>query len=267
MTDITVVGLGVRVADHVTPESERAIRNATEVLFVDTGIATRAWLEERCARVTDLYEACYTESGHRLSTYHQIAAHVVEAALDHPPVVFAVQGHPTVFCYPPFLVKQVAELVGVSFSIQPGISSMACLFSELMLDPAPHGLQMYEATDLLLRQRPLHPDVPTLIWQVGTLESHLYTARPSAAQRFVRFRDHLLRYYAPAHPVVAIYASPHPLAESQIRTFALGDLTDHAADLQGGVTLYVPASHERAIADHALLSVLSRRGHLEDLTR
>jgi len=267
MTDITVIGLGVSVTDHVTPESERTLRAAREVLYVDTGIATRAWLQDRCSRVTDLYAACYAESGSRLETYHQIAARVVEAALDHAPVVMAVQGHPTVFCYPPFLVKEVAELVGLSFSIQPGISSMACLFSELMLDPAPHGLQMYEATDLLLRQRPLLPDVPALIWQVGSLESHLYTARPSAPERFLRFRDHLLRYYPPTHTVTAAYASPHPLAASQIQSFELASLAAHAADLQGGVTLYIPATHQRPIADHALLALLTRRGHLDEITR
>jgi hypothetical protein len=267
MSDITIIGLGVSVTDHVTPESERAIRSANEVLYVDTGVATRTWLEARCPVVTDLYGTCYAESGHRLDTYHHIAAQVVEAAMLRPPVVFAVQGHPTVFCYPPFLVKQVAELLGISVSIQPGISSMACLFAELMIDPAPHGLQMYEATDLLLRQRPLLADVPALIWQVGSLESHLFTARPSAPERFVRFRDHLLRYYAPNHPVTAIYASPHPLAASQISHFALGELTEHAAELQGGVTLYVPATHPRPVADTALHAMLSRRGHLDDITR
>lgn len=266
MKDITIIGLGVAAPDHVTPQGDRAIRAANEVLYVDTGIATREWLEARCPRVTNLYESCYTEGGERLQTYHEIAAQVVEAAMDHAPVVFAVQGHPTVFCYPPFLVAQVAELVGLSVAVQPGISSMACLFTELMIDPAPHGLLMYEATDLLLRRRPLLPDVPTLIWQVGSLESHLYSTLGSAAARFVRFRDYLLEFYAPEHVVSAVYASPHPLAATQIRRFAIGELVDHARDLEGGVTLFVPATHQRPIADRELFALLNHPGHLGVIT-
>lgn len=266
MTDITIVGLGVSCADHVTPEAERAIRRCNEVLYVDTGIATRPWLEERCSKVTNLYETCYVDGGYRLETYHQIAAEVVEAAMDHGPVVFAVQGHPTVFCYPPFLVSQVAELVGLTVSVQPGISAMSALFTELMLDPAPHGLLMYEATDMLLRRRPLLPDVPALIWQVGSLESHLYTTRGSTSDRFVRFRDYLLQFYSPEHKVKAVYASPHPLAASQIRSFAIADLTRHARDLEGGVTLYIPATHQRPVADVALLALLDDPHHLRGIT-
>ncbi len=267
MTDITVIGLGVSVPDHVTPESERAIRRAKEVLYVDTGVATREWLEQRCPRVTNLYESCYSESGYRLETYHQIAAQVVEAAMDHAPVVFAVQGHPTVFCYPPFLVRQVAELIGLSFSVQPGISAMASIFAELMLDPAPSGLQMYEATDLLLRRRPLQVDVPALIWQVGTLESHLYTVRGASPERFSRFTEYLLQFYAAEHVVTAIYASPHPLAKAQIHRFPIGEMAAHAQDLEGGMTLYIPATHERPIVDRDLLALLTDSGHLGEITR
>ena len=143
---------------------------------------------------------------------------------------------------------------------------MACLFSELMLDPAPHGMQMYEAMDLLLRQRPLQPDVPLLVWQVGSLESHLYSVQGSRPGRFVRFRDYLLRTYPPEHVVTAGYAAPHPLVPSRIRQFALGEMLEHARDLEGGVTLYVPPRHERPILDTELFALLNDPSHLGTIT-
>ena len=50
-----------------------------------------------------------------------------------------------------------------------GVSSLDTMFIDLDLDPAYDGLQMYEATDLLVKQRPLQPDVPCLLWQVGAV--------------------------------------------------------------------------------------------------
>lgn len=264
--DITVVGLGISCTEHLTPEGDRAIRAANEVLFVDTGVATRAFLEQRCPRVTDLYREGYVEGRDRVHTYHHMAARVVRAAQEHGPVVFAVQGHPTVFCYPPFLVREAAGLLGLSVVVQPGISSLACLFSELMVDPGPLGIQMYEATDVLLRRRPLQPDVPLVLWQVGTLESRIHSGRASGPERFVRFRDHLLKFYPPTHVATAFYASPHPLAPSRKHAFALGQMLDHAAELDGGVTLYVPPAEHRPILDRELWALLDSADHLDRIS-
>ncbi len=254
--DITVVGLGISCTEHLTPEADRALRRANEVLFVDTGVATRAFLEQRCERVTDLYAEGYVEGVDRVQTYHHMAARVVAAALDHAPVVYALQGHPTVFCYPPFLVRAAAAEVGLSVHVQPGISSLACLFSELMVDPGPLGMQMYEATDVLLRRRALQPDVPLVLWQVGTLGTRLHTRERSPGDRFAPLRDHLLQFYPPNHVATALYVSPHPLAPSRRQAFPLAEMTAHAEALDGGVTLYVPPSEQRPIVDRALWEAL-----------
>ena len=69
---------------------------------------------------------------------------------------------------------------------------------------------------LLLRRRPLQPDVPALIWQIGNLETTLHSSRPSAPARFERLVAHLESFYAPEHPVYVVYASPHPLLDANL---------------------------------------------------
>ncbi|UCE58731.1 MAG: hypothetical protein JSU63_14960, partial [Phycisphaerales bacterium] len=160
MADIYIVGLGVLNVDHVTRETERVIRRSNEVLYVDTGVATQAYLEGLCPRVTPLFATSYEEDEHRLNAYHHMAARVLEAALDHPPVTFAMHGHPIVGVYAPFLIRDMAGLLDLEVLVLPGVSAMDCLFAELMVDPCIVGMQMYEATDLLLRRRPLQTDVP-----------------------------------------------------------------------------------------------------------
>ena len=93
-----------------------------------------------------------------------MAAAVVNAALDHPPVTFALYGHPLVFSYPPFLVREMAKYLELKVKLVPGISAMDCMFADLAIDPSMSGIQIYEATDVLIRKRPLQNDVPALIW-------------------------------------------------------------------------------------------------------
>jgi len=264
--DITIVGLGIRLPDQVTRETERALAACNEVLFVDTAIPARAWLEGLCPRVTDLYAESYRERGLRTSAYRHMAARTLQAALERAPVAFAMQGHPLVYAYAPALIRDLAPLLGLSVQVLPGISSMDCLFADLGLDPCAAGLQLYEATDLLLRRRPLQPDVPLLVWQVGTVETRLHTEATSRPERFERFTAHLLRFYPPTHEVVAYFAAPFPLFPPRIERFPLGDLPAHAASLHPGVTLLVPAVGERPVADLDLLAVVDDPCHLARLT-
>src|SRR5882762_1393677 len=111
------------------------------------------------------------------------------------PVTLALYGHPLVYSLPPFIVMAAAEVIGLRTKVMAGISSMDTLFVDLKFDPCTQGLQMYEATDLLLRHRPILPDVPCFIWQIGTVESRLYSETFSKPERFRRIRGYLLRFY------------------------------------------------------------------------
>ena len=267
MTDIHIVGLGVASIHQITREAEQAISASNEVLYLDTGVATRQFLEERCERVTALHESSYVEGDHRLNAYHHMAATVIDAAMSHGPVTFAVHGHPLVAVYAPFLIMDMAKVLGLSISVSPGVSAFDSIVAELGIDPSIEGLQMYEATDLLLRRRPLQPDVPALIWQIGNLESRLHTMRVSRPERFERFVNYLGQFYTDDQPVIAIYTSPHPLMPAQVLRFSLSELPQHAAELHAGFSLYVPASVQRPIHDFDLVADVDNPAHLDAITR
>lgn len=267
MTDIYLVGLGISSVFQITAQATEALRRSREVLYLDTGVATGDHLRELCPRVTSLYSRHYHEGRPRLDAYDHIAATVVNAAMEHPPVSFAIHGHPLIGVTAPFTVLKLAALLDLTVECQPGISAIDTIVADLGLDPVASGCQMYEATDLLLRHRPLQPDVPALLWQIGSLESTLHTQRRSLPARFGRFVDYLGRFYPPTHRVTAIYSSPHPLMEATRIECALGELPDHAGEFHAGFTLYVPATHQRAVRDFDLLDRLEDPGHLDRLTR
>jgi hypothetical protein len=137
----------------------------------------------------------------------------------------------------------------------------------LRLDPVVHGVQMYEATDLMLRRRPLQPDVPAIIWQIGPIESSLHSMRVSRPERFTRFVAHLRQYYPARHEVVAIYCSPHAILKPSIFRFALEDMGQYAAEIHSGFSLYVPPLTSRSIQDYELLAKLYSVEHLKNITR
>jgi hypothetical protein len=266
MTQLYIAGLGIQTVSQITREAEEAMRASREVLFLDTGAATRQYLETLCPRVTPLFDESYRADGARATAYHHMAARVVEAALDHPPVTFAIHGHPLVAAHPPFLVLQMADALGLSVSILPGISSLDTLFTALRLDPVVDGIQMYEATDLLLRRRPLQNDVPAVIWQIGPLETALHSQRVSRPERYARFVEHLKRYYPPRHEVAAVYCPPHPLLPPHILRFAIEDMPNHAAEIHTGFTLYIPPAGARPVIDGELAAQIYSLDHLRKIT-
>ncbi len=263
--DIYIVGTGIASVQHITREVDAALRRSQEVLYVDNGFGVREYLEQICPQITNLHPVAYREGGERLNAYSIMAAKVIEAALDHPPVSFALYGHPLVFAHPPFQVLKVAPLFGLRVKVLPGISAMDTLFVDLGLDPSVQGLQMYEATDLLLRQRPLQRDVPCLLWQIGTVESRLYSESVSKPERFSRIKNYLLRFYPPEHKLVAVYASTYSLVPSTLTVFSLKDIESYTECLHQGVTVYIPAVESRPIADHELSSEMDSVLYLQKI--
>jgi uncharacterized protein YabN with tetrapyrrole methylase and pyrophosphatase domain len=265
--DIYIVGLGIKGIEHMTREMEQACRRSTEILAVPTHPAVLTHLESLCSKVTDLHKISYREDEHRLNAYDTMAAQVISAALDHPPVTFALYGHPMIYVLPSRQIAHAAPYFDLKVEVQAGISSLDTMFCDLRVDPAQDGIQMYEATDVLLRNRPLQPDVPCLLWQVGTVESVLFSTKASRPERFSRIKEHLLRFYPPEHELVAIYSTHHPLMQPTKTTFKLGEMEDHHYDLHQGLTVYIPPVKVRDLADEQLALKLESREHLNGLSQ
>jgi hypothetical protein len=75
------------------------MRRSTEILYVSDAIGIEGFLAGLSPTVTEVYVSTLVEGEGRLAKYNAIAASVLEAALDHPPVTFAIAGHPLVFVY------------------------------------------------------------------------------------------------------------------------------------------------------------------------
>ncbi|MBT0769067.1 hypothetical protein KIH74_09030 [Kineosporia sp. J2-2] len=249
--DIAVVGLGIAGVHHLTKEVEETIRRCTKTFVADTGTGMLEYLGGLGTEVVDLTQP--REVGeHRILIYRRIAAEVVAAAKAGGPVCFATYGHPTMYCYPTTLIQRAALVLNLSVTVLPGVSFLDTLLCDLGVDPGFDGLQMYEASDLVVRRRPLQADVPCVITQAPmTLDA--YNRRGSRALDNLRLlQRHLLGTYPADHEVLLVTSKPHPLLEPLIQPVPLGSLAAALLPATQLGTLFIPALHRREIADREL---------------
>ena len=246
--DVAAVGLGIVGVHHLTREAQEIMRRCTEVFFIDTGYGEANYLRDLCPRVTSLLPL-YEVGESRLPTYRKMAAAVVTAALDRPPVCFASYGHPLVFCYPTTLIRRAARLLDLRFEVAVGVSSLDTLLVDLSYDFSSDGLQMYDATDLVLKRRPLQNDVPCVLWQTTSFADSSYRRNGVGADSLIGL---------PALPSAVLPARARsaggPLENSPRTTVdhRVYPLAELAAGLARGTqsgTLFVPPVRRRPVAD------------------
>jgi len=253
--DIAVVGLGVTGVHQLTREAEATLRRCHQVLLVDPSYGVEDHLRSLGPEVTSLL-SLYEAGKSRLTTYRRMAAATVAAALEEPPVAFATYGHPWLFCYPTTLIRRAASLLGLHVEVLAGVSSIDTLMVDLGYDFSTDGLQMYDATDLLLRRRPLQDDVACVLLQITSLADPTFRPGPAPTEHFQTLQDYLLEYYPPEHPVLSVFSRTHPALRSVVRVHRLEELADALADNSQSGTLFIPPVRRRPVVDEDMLELI-----------
>ncbi|WP_078860797.1 SAM-dependent methyltransferase [Streptomyces rubellomurinus] len=257
--DIGIVGTGIVGTHQLTREAEEVIRRSKHTFVIASGFGITEHIETLCPQVTDL-SRFYEPGMNRLPTYHRMAAEVLSAAVAEGPICLATYGHPWVYCYPTTLITRAAALLDLHVEVFPGVSAFDTLLVDLGTDIANGGIQMYEATDLLLRQRPVQTDVTCVIWQPTVVGDPTCPDGPYAARQFEPLQEHLLRFYPRDHRVKLVTSKNHPLLRSTVVPLELGELAAALEGMPGIGTLYVPALTERPVLDSELLDLMVSRG-------
>ena len=253
--DIGIVGTGIVGAHQLTREAEEVVRRCKRTFVIESGYGIPEYLRTLCPAVTEL-GSLYEPGRDRLPTYRRMAAEVVSAAVADAPVCLATYGHPWVYCYPTTLIARAAPLLGLHVEVFPGVSAFDTLLVDLGIDIAADGIQMYEATDLLLRRRPIQNDVACVVWQPTVVGDPTYRPDPYGAEQFEPLQEYLLRFYPAEHEAVLVTTKTHPLTRSIVQRLRLRDLARVLARAPSVATRSVPPLAERPVEDDELLEVL-----------
>jgi uncharacterized protein YabN with tetrapyrrole methylase and pyrophosphatase domain len=253
--DIAVVGLGITGVHHITREAEETLRRCRRTFVAHSAPGFLAYLRTVSPDVVDLSDH-FGPGVHRLRSYQAIASEVVAAAVEQPPVAFATYGHPKMYSYPTVLIERAAVLLDLQVWLLPGISFLDTLLADLGIDPGFDGLQLYEATDLLVRRRPLQTDVACVIAQAPTVMNPIAGSPEDAPANTARLQDYLLRFYPAEHEVVIVTSRTHPLLAPMRQRTRVGTLAHALITGSQSGTLYIPPVSRRPIADQELANAM-----------
>lgn len=266
-TDIYIVGTGMVGYRQLTQEAIGALEQVERIYLIHYQELVYEYMENFADDIVNL-TSVYEQNENRSDTYETMAETVLSGAKEcEGSVALALYGHPLVFVSPSRWIVERAPDRGLSVDVRPGISSMDCLYVDLMLDPAESGIQMIEATDLLVREYELNPDIATMIWQIGVVESSLYSKKESSPERFSRLRNYLQQFYPHDHTAYIVKTATYPITESEQIEFKLSEFESIHDQINAVHTLYIPPVRQRPIQNEALARQVQSSEHLETITK
>ncbi len=181
---ITILGLGPGRWEDLTLQARAVLDQAASdkrTVFFRTLIhATIEPLKHEIPnlRITS-FDSFYDEATNWDILYQRIAHEICTLAEQHPPVLYAVPGHPLIGEATVQLILQQARERGLSTSIVAGLSFLELVCAALELDPFTSGMQMIDATDLaaLTSDEIAGKIIPT----IPLLVAHIYHQRQASA--------------------------------------------------------------------------------------
>ena len=108
----------------------------------------------------------------------------------------------------------LARAEGFPAQMLPAVSSLDCLFCDLGVDPAT-GCQIYEATDLLLRRRPIDVHSHTIIWQIAATGDLGFSYKGYTGKNLSVLLRYLLIHYSGDQEATIYEAAQYPVLRSR----------------------------------------------------
>jgi hypothetical protein len=235
---LVVSGTGILGVGHITLETLGYIKEADITFSVIADPVTDQFLQETARQYSPLH-VLYRPGEDRQPVYDAMVAYVVDSLSDHDLVCALFYGHPGVFVNPSRRMVRLARERGHAAKLLPGISAIDSLFTDVHLDPAEAGCQIFDASDFLRRRRQLDPHVPLVLLQVGVIGDPTFQPERTHGPRLDVLAERLARIYPLSHELILYEASPFVVAAPRIDTISLADLP--AAQASGLTTLYVPS--------------------------
>lgn len=264
---LVIVGSGIRAVGQFTLEAQAHIQQADIVLYAAADPVTDMWIEKQNPNSFDLYQY-YANDKNRIITYVQMIERIMDEVRAGKYVCAVFYGHPGVFVTPSHNAIAIARKEGYDAEMLPGISAEDCLYADLGVDPSICGLQIFEATDLLLRQRRIDTAMNLILFQVGCIGDIGFNFHGFENNNFDILIDYLEDVYGPDHEVINYVASTFTMAPALMATHKIGDLHDPsvAASVTGISTFFIRAStvatNDVSVAEKFGLKVGAPRGNL-----
>ena len=194
----------------------RSSRRCNRTFVIESGYGIHRSTSRRCAQGHEPPRPLRERQEPAARPTGKMAAEVVTSALTRLRCAWPRTAIPWVYCYPTTLITHVAPLLDLHVEVFPGISSFDTLLVDIGTDIAFDGIQMYEATDLLLRRRPIQNDVTCVIWQATIVGDPTYPEGSGQGRAVQAAVEHLRSFYPADHEVTLVMTKTFPLLRSVV---------------------------------------------------
>jgi hypothetical protein len=193
---LVVIGSGIKAVGQFTLEAQAHMQQADIVLYAAADPVTDMWIAQQNKNSFDLYQYYGDDKG-RILTYAQMIERILDDVRSGKNVCALFYGHPGVFVTPSHNAIAIARQEGYEAFMLPAISAEDCLYADLGVDPSVPGLQIYEATDFLLRHRKVDTSANLILFQVGCIGDLGFKFGGYANEKFGVLIDYLEEIYGP----------------------------------------------------------------------
>jgi precorrin-6B methylase 1 len=235
--DIYLVGLGMYGLRHLTLETLDVLKRATVVYHLSNKH------EELCAinRNTRDLRSVNLRPAKPADTYEDLACQVVDAAHELRPIAVAVDGNPMLFSDITWHIAAIGKEQKLRVEALPGVSCLDVLPTQLGFDPGDLGLQVFEATQLVLYNLAINPYLSTLILQVGHFsETVMFPPPPKRPGAYNRLILHLTNFFPEHHPAIFIQSAYSERVPAVVFSTVIRGIDECRDKVTGDMTLYVP---------------------------
>ncbi|XP_069134286.1 uncharacterized protein [Argopecten irradians] len=219
---LTFVGSGIKSVSHLTLEALSEIKSANDVFYCVADPVTEIFIKRLRPDALDLY-VLYDDDKKRMSTYVQMAEVGLHQARKGRHVCMVFYGHCSVSILPSHRAMNIAKKEGIPTKMLAAVSTETCLFADLGVDPTTPGLQTMEATDFLIRSRPINTDFHVVIWQVGCVGDVGFRRKGYQNDHLSILIEKLQDIYGKGYEIIHYIAAQYATTSSKIRRIGLND--------------------------------------------
>jgi len=235
--DIYLTGLGTFELRQLTLETLDVLRNVNVVYHLTARHADLCAINPKTRDLSNQY----FRAGVREDIYAAMARHLVEAARLEGPIALALDGNPMFFSDISWMTAAIAKKEGLKVEALPSVSCIDVLPMQLGFEPAYLGMQIFEATQLVLYDLAINPYLSTLVLQIAYFLERVTIPMPEKqVGAFDRFVKHVLKFFPPNHPAIFVQSAYSTKIPTLAFSTQVSSIDGCRNQMASGMTLYLP---------------------------
>jgi tetrapyrrole methylase family protein/MazG family protein len=242
---LIIAGLGIKFLSHLTHETTKILEESDKVFYLTNEELYPEWIST-INKNTESLNTLYFSHPMRHDGYMAIKDKLLAALSDYNNVAFVIYGHPNFLVQASSFAQAAAKTAGHTVFTLPAISSLDCLLADLCINPGEGGMQILEATELLIYSGMIDISAHVVIFQAATIGQSGHSRDQNTAAQGLKILCHyLLNSYDSKHLVVFYEAAQYPKQTPKIIQVTLQEADQTL--ITSKTTLYIPPFKKRTL--------------------